>query len=317
MTLEYLLRACELCEHGSAVAALRQVVFSNGRLTAFSGVVQYQAPSGLDPSENFAVSDDRLSVALRNCGEDFVLDTTKDFLRFKNGPLAIRVRKITEGFQNHERIAIPKSAAGQKTKNLHAALKRVQPFMSSDASRPWSVSVLLKDGYAWATNNLALVRSPIDLNLEMQIPAPTVDFLCSLPDLSHYHIDDQRRIIFMSGRTLMRSPQTSAPWPDLDKFFAKMPKKLEEIPPSMSVATRTVGKLADRFVSLSKKQVEARETALESDYEVDFAKGTGKYSAKLLTLILEHATHADFSFYPDPIFFRGELLEGTAVGMRE
>lgn len=315
--IEYIIKACEVCEHGSSVAGFTQIVFEGGRLSAFNGLLQYQAPSGLEKEERFAVSEKRLALALRSCGEDLKLSATKEFLRLKNGPLSIKVRRIEEGIADFERITIPKSAATQKAAELHAALRRIQPFISSDASRPWSVSVSVKKGYAWATNNLALVRTPVPgFKEEMRIPAPMVDFLCALPTLGYYHIDDKARLIFTHEKSLIRSPQGANEWPDTSKFFAKMPKKLPEIPKEMAEAANTVGKFADRFTSLSKTQIESKQAAMETEYDIDFSKGKGQYSAKLLTLILAHATHADFSFYPEPIFFKGDKLEGTAVGMR-
>lgn len=317
--LVHLIRACELCEHGSASAALRQIVFSDGRVTAFNGILQYQALSGLEKEEKFAVTEQRLAVALRSCSEGVQLSATKEFLKLKNGPLTVKVRKVTENVAEHERIALPKTAAHQSAKELGLALRQVKPFVSTDASRPWSVSVLIKDGYAWATNNLALVRVPVDTGLPvMKIPAPTVDFLCSLPELGVYDLDANGRLTFSTvDKALLRSPQAVADWPDVSKFFSKMPKDLPPLPAELSDAARTVSKLSDRFVSLAKNQIESKHDAIESEYEVDFSKGKGKYSARLLNLILENATHADFSFFPEPIFFKGEHgLEGTAVGMK-
>lgn len=316
--VDYLMTACDVCEHGSSVSNLTQIVFEGGRLSAFNGIIQYQAPSGLEASENFAVSEKKLLAALRACGDDMKLDTTKDFLRLKNGPLSIRVRKIEgEQLTSHERIKLDKRAANQKADELHAALRRVQPFISTDASRIWSVSAMVKGGYVWATNNMSLVRSPISIKHDMVIPAPMVDFLCALPSLGHYDIDDNGRLVFSFEKSLVRCPQSAAPWPDLSAFFAKMPKKLPEVPEDMATAASMVGKFADRFASVSSKQIESKQETIEATYDVDFAKGKGTYSAKLLTLVLAHATHIDFSYYPDPIFFKGEGIEGTAVGMKK
>lgn len=315
---EYLARACDICEHGSPVAGLSQIIFEAARLSAFNGLIQYQAPSALDPEEHFAVSEKRLAQALRSCGEDLKLTTTKEFLRLKNGPLTVRVRKIEGALVDLERIKMSKSAAKQPAAELHEALRRLQPFVSSDASRLWSVSVMVKDGYAWATNNLALVRTPVpSIKGTMRIPSQMVDFLCALPTLGFYEVDDKERLVFSYQKSLIRCPQSSSEWPDLSKFFAKMPKKLPEVPKELALAASTVGKFADRFTSISAKQVEAKQESIETEYEVEFAKGKGTYSAKLLSLILTYATHADFSFYPDPVFFRGEKLEGTAVGMAQ
>lgn len=316
--IEYLLTACEVCERGAAIAELRQVLFADGRLSAFNGIYQYQAHSGLPREERFAISEQRLASALQSCTEELQVTSTKEFLKLKNGPFTVRLRKI-ETQRVLERISIPKQAATQKPTGLQAALRLVREFISTDASRPWSTAALLKEGYAWATNNLALVRVPVTIPAALEgikIPVPVVEFLCSLPSLDHFHIDSVGQLIFASGRALVRFPQAQADWPDLAKFFDKMPKELPPLPPEMRRAASQVGKFADRFVSVEQLKVEGKSESMETEYEVDLEKGKGLYNSKLLSLIVAHATHADFSFYPEPIFFKGDGIEGTAVGMK-
>lgn len=315
----YLLKACEVCERGASISKLRQVGFRDSRLHAFNGIYQYQAPSGLPPEEEFAVSEERLVSALRSCAEGTIASVTKDFLRLKNGPLTVRVRKVQTPV-DYDRITMPKSAANQRCVDfgLLAALQAVRPFISDDASRPWGMSVLLKNGYAWATNNLALVRSPLKIPALLEgvkLPAPAVHFLCDFPELGHYHIDEQARIVITLDKALVRFPQSRPEWPDVDRFFAKMAKNLAEVPEELRTATEVVRKFTDHFVSLSAEKVESKNEALESEYEIEFKKGIGRFNAKLLSLILSVTTHADFSFYPEPIFFRGERIEGTAAGI--
>jgi hypothetical protein len=315
--ISYLLTACAICERNGIVGALRNVRFEGGRIQAFNGLLQYQAPSTIDAAESFMVSHERLATALRACGDEVSIDSTKDFLRLKHGPFKVRVRKLAQEESGLPRISIPKSAQQQKAGDLLQALRRVQPFISTDASRAWSVAALVKDGYVWATNNLALVRTPVEMKTTMKIPSTAVDFLCSLPSLDYWHVDEHSNLIFVSGKQLIRCPQASADWPDVEAFLKKMPKKMPEIPAPMREAAQTVGRFADRHVGLDSSKVESKTQSMETEYEIDFEKSAGVYNAKLLALILEHATHADFSFYPEPIFFRGEALEGTAVGVKQ
>lgn len=317
--INYLLKACEVCERGASIAKLRQVGFRDSRLHAFNGIYQYQAPSGLPPEEEFAVSEERLISALRSCAEGTVASVTKEFLRLKNGPLTVRVRKVQTPI-DYDRIAIAKSAANQRTSDfgLLDALKAVRPFISDDASRPWSMSVLLRDGHAWATNNLALVRSPLPLPSMLEgvkLPAAAVHFLCDFEELGHYDLDDRSRVIVTLGKALVRFPQSQPEWPDVARFFEKMPAQIAEVPDELRAATDQVRKFTDHFVSLSAEQVSSKTEALESEYEIEFKQGAGLFNAKLLSLILSVATHADFSFYPAPIFFKGSRIEGTAAGI--
>jgi hypothetical protein len=150
----------------------------------------------------------------------------------------------------------------------------------------------------------------------IKIPVPAMDFLCALPKLDYYHLDDQKRVILTSDKALIRFPQSQPDWPDVARFLVDMPKKLPEVPAEFKAAASQIERLSDRFMSMSALKIEAKTESLESEYEVEFAKGKGTYSARLLALILSIATHADFSFFPQPIFFKGVGIEGTAVGIR-
>lgn len=314
-TIGYILRACDVTHSGAMIEKLRRLVFADGRLQAFNGMVHFQAPSGIAAEEQFSVSEEKLASAVSSCGETAEISVTKDFLRVQQGPFKVRVRKLSFDDCYYRRLSMPKSAAQQTAVGLRDALREVQDFISTDASRPWSCSAMVKEGYVWATNNLSLVRAKVDLDIEMRIPVAAVRFLCELPSIDHYHIDENR-LLFNCGKIIVSVPQSNAEWPDVSAHFKKMPKKLSPIPDDMKTASRMVGRFSERFTSLSTSLVQSAEQTIETDYEVDFAKGKGQYNAKLLTLILEHATHADFSSYPEPIYFRSDKIEGTAVGIR-
>lgn len=314
--IEHLLKACDICETNGLIGSLRNVRFHDGRLSAFNGVLHFQAPSTLDVTENFEVSHEKLAKALRACGENMTIGVSPDFLQLKNGPLRVRVRKLEPG-ASLDRISVPPSVQEQKGADLLPALRIVRDFISTDASRPWSVAALIKDGYVWATNNLALVRTPISIPVEMRIPAAVVYFLCDLPTIDYWHVDDKQRLVFICGRELIRAPQSAALWPDMVPFFSKLPAEMPEIPLALREAASVVTRFADRHVGLDASKVETKTAGMETEYDIDFTKGAGTYNARLLSLILERATHADFSFYPAPIFFRGDALEGTAVGIKQ
>lgn len=317
--IEYLIKACEVSERGAALPEMRRICFKDARLQSFNGVVHFQAPSGLASSEAFMVSEDRLLAALRSCSEKTEIGVTKDFLRLKTGPLIVRVRKLEGEAVFYNRLSIPASAKNQKAEGLREVLLAIRDFISTDASRPWSVAALLHDGWAHATNNLALVRVPLPKalrKLELKLPVAGVNFLCELPSLDHYHIDDHNHLIINCDKMLVRIPQSLPEWPDLSKFFAKMPKRLPPISEELRLAVESVQKFSERFVSLDKVKVAARAETIESDYEIDFAKAKGTFNAPLLRLILSSSTHIDFSTFPEPIFFSNSEsgLEGTAIG---
>lgn len=313
--LDSLQLACKVCESGAALERFRHIVFSDGQVRAFNGLVSLQAPFDAG-GEEFAVNEDRLARALDACAGDELKITFNDkLLVFKQNKLTIRVRKLDATPVYNPRLTLPGKDARMDAKGVQEALRTVAPFISADASRPWSVSVLVKDGHAWATNNLSLVRSPVpDKSMALRIPSAAALLLLELPALD-WIARDGNLIYVGCKRTALSFPEAAGEWPDTAKFFAGQPKQLPKLDDELQKAAKTVEKFADRFVTLNASSVETKTNTLESEYEVQVKKGTGTYSARLLSLILSHATHADFSSFPKPIFFAGEGLEGTAVGV--
>lgn len=309
--------ACSVCESGAVIERYKHIVFTEGTLRAFNGAVSVQAPSSLDESESFAVNEERLMQALSACaGEGVEVKVKPEHLVLKQGKLTVRVRKLDAAAVFHDPVLEPAKKARIKSPDFQEALRAVAPFMSSDASRPWTTSILFKDGFAWATNNLALVRYPLATPIECCIPAAAVPVLESLPSID-WVAAEKERIVVASGTVRIATPAASAPWPEtIASYFAKAPKKLPLLPPDLLEAAKVVEKFAERFVSLKPEKVEGKLATIESEYEIEVKDGKGAYPAKLLLLILNHATHADFSTYPAPIFFAGEKLRGVAVGAR-
>ena len=315
-TLDFLNVACQVCEHGSALERFRHIIFERGAMRAFNGVAYYEAASEFDATEHFAINELKLEQALRaTIDNEVTVKTNAEFIILKQGKLTVRVRKLPPDEVDHPHP--PRISKDLKVKlNFRAALEAVAPFVSSDASRPWSVSVLIKDGYLWATNNLSMVRSPIeDKKLKGRIPGAVIPLLLMLPKFDAVALNDQLMSVWY-GRSLLTFPQSLGEWPEVDHFYANRAKKLPKIEDDMLAAARTVEKFADRFVTLTDTNVAGKMATIESEYEVAIMKGKGTYSARLLSLVLSHATHADFSKYPEPVPFESSLLEGVAVGVR-
>lgn len=320
MNLEPLKIACDVCESGAVLERYKHIVFDENQVRAFNGVVSFEAPFDLD-GERFAVNEERLSRALSACeGEDLKVSQTKDFLVFKQGKLTIRVRKADPDAVFTAKLEPPSGRSRASAGGILDAIRQVAPFVSADASRPWSVAALVKDGYAWATNNLSLVRCPIVSALKSEreffcrIPAVAIPLMLMLPEAEWIARKETNIFLGVGGGTFA-FPENAAEWPDVEKFFAGMPKTMPLLDPALLVGAKTIEKFSDRFISLNNQALEGKSATMESEYEVQVEEGKGTYSARLLSLILTHATHADFSPFPKPIYFRGPRIEGTATGV--
>jgi hypothetical protein len=288
-------------------------------MQSYDGVIQFQARSIFPKESEFCLSEAKLAHALSMISPPDKITETAENLILKRGPLSVRVRKLDFKLGFFDVFGMSKNA--KSADGFLDSLKLVAPFMSEDATRAWSTSVLFKDGYAWATNNLALVRTPAPASLfkrAVAIPAAAVNHLCTLDAIDLIDLDDKGSVTVVAGKSGFRFTTMSTEWPESIKtMFAAMPKTLPPLPKEMVEATSTIAKLSNRFASLDARAVRSSTDQLDSTYEIEVAKGKGTFSARLLALIALYATHADFSFFPKPVFFKGEKIEGTAVGMHE
>lgn len=306
-----------VCERGAALEQFKQIVFSEGRVRAFNGLVALQAPSGLDKAESFVVNFDRLALALRAvAGEEFEVVLKPEFLVLKRGKLTVRIRKLSAESNYHAAIAPPPKAQRVAATGFLQALSAVAPFVSDDASRPWSVAALLRGGYLWATNNLALVRYPLSMpeGTEIKIPGQAVPLLLELNEVTWYSRQGNSVVLACPDGGLS-FPEANGDWPDVATFFKGRPKKLPKADPELHEAARTVAKFADRFVALKDGALASGVETIESEYEVEVKGGKGSYNAKLLALVAEHATAIDFSSFPKPVHFQAGEMQGLMIGV--
>lgn len=313
----------KVCERGSPLQQFRHITFEEGTVRAFNGLVHMQAPSALDHEEAFAVSFDRLATALRAVeGDEFEVKQKGEFLVLKKGRLTVRVRKLSTDGVYSAALKHPPKAQRTAAPGFQLALHACAPFVSADASRPWSVAALARGGYLYATNNLSLVRFPFEFPEELKIPGPAVPLLTELSSVDW--ISKQGNLILVGcGEALLSFPEAAGEWPKVEDFFAPMPKKLPVADGLLLEAAKTTEKFADRFVSLTDSSIEGKVATIESEYEVDLPNGKGIYNARLFSLVASVASHIDFKTYPKPVFFRATWhfgdeegpLEGMMVGV--
>jgi hypothetical protein len=311
-----LLLTSMVCERGASLEQFRRIVFDDKTVRAFNGLVHLQAWSDLDYSGGFAVNFERLASALRAVeGDAFEVKVTDQFLVLKKGKLTVRVRRLPVDTSYQGAISAPAKRDRTKATGFLDALRAVAPFISDDASRPWSVSALMRGGWLYATNNLSLVRNPIeDAGEELRIPGQAVPLLLALEEIEWY-AKDKTNIIIGCPDGLLSFPESSGEWPDVAAFFASRPKRLPKAAPDLHEAATTVEKFADRFVTLNDGSLKSNVETIESEYELTVSKGQGTYNARLFSLVAEHATHIDFGTYPKPVHFLAGEMQGLMTGV--
>jgi hypothetical protein len=202
------------------------------------------------------------------------------------------------------------------------ALRRMKPFISQDASRPWSNGVLLKSGAMYATNNVILVSLPFPAPIEVSLPTAAVDELIRVNQDPKEVLQTEHAIYFIYDRFWMRVLHSVLPWPDVAGMLEKFDfDALEVVPGQLLDAVRKIAHFHPDpkfpvviFDSTGIHTMDGQHRASVEGMELP----DGKYRAEIIQLVLNEAIKADFTKYPAPCPFSGmDKLRGMVVGVRQ
>lgn len=199
-----------------------------------------------------------------------------------------------------------------------AVLRRLKPFISEDASRVWSTALLFTERYVYATNNIIIVRCPIDWSdVQVAVPATTVDRIIEIADTPSQIFLADNSVTFEYDDVWMRSQLVNEPWPDVERFFTAPFGDLPAVPPDLRKAVERIRVFCanEKFPTIqlgTTLKTDAGEQSAEYD---GFDLPDSKFHADQLLKVLSVATHVDFSAFPKPCPFKGNNIEGLFVGL--
>ena len=206
---------------------------------------------------------------------------------------------------------------------LMNALAIAQPFIGTDASRPWGTGALLDGSSIFATNNVVIVE------VYTGVPFP---FRCNLPGATVKELlrIGEKPIAVQGSRTSLtfhyesggwlKTQLYSSEWPDVRRIVGAE-CDLETIDDRIFDALETLRPFVDPTYGrvLLTEQGISTEDGEQEGAHVDIKDFTvrGVYNLGMLQLLSEIATEVDFSKYPQPCLFQGDHLRGAIIGMRE
>lgn len=203
---------------------------------------------------------------------------------------------------------------------LLQALKSVQAFIGTDASRPWSNGVLLRGQSAFATNNVCLVEYWLGETLPfvVNLPAAAVKEVIRVNEPPEYLQLASNSITFRytDGRWI-RSQLYSTEWPDLERVL-NIPGSAIPVHDKLFEGLEVIRPFADKMgrVAFSNGCIRTHESNDGAEYALEGFSFEGIYQIDMLLLLQNVATSADFTSYPKPCVFYGDRLRGAIVGMK-
>jgi len=299
------------------ISSMAHFIISDGTVRGFNGTLALCAKLPLDIT--CAPLAEPLIKAIGNCTETINMSmTSAGMLRIHSGKFKVNIPCAetipSEILPEGERIEFDGQA-------VLAAFKALFSFVGNDAARPWSNGVLLREGGAFATNNVCLVEywmGSVFPHLA-NIPASAVREIIRINEPPVYGQMTETSITFHynDGRWV-RSQLLNTEWPDLKRVLdvESYPIPIDK---NLFVALEAIKPFRDE---LSKVffQPDAVGTKPSSDdgssYVLDAFNYEGIYQMDMLALLNGVADTIDFTQYPSPALFFGKNLRGAIVGMR-
>lgn len=305
--------------------ALKHFQIKDGRVQAYNGLIALSTPIDCDldvrPLANPFVH------AIGLCTDTVALHVTE------SGRLAVRsegfkvfIDCTEEEFPGVEPVGDNVDLDG----SLLQAVEKVEPFMGTDASHPWSHGILFAGQSAFATNNILLVEHWLGYSIPTPfgVPAMCVKELLRIGEEPVAVQSDGRTVTFHfeGGRWLHSKLLVIENWPDphalLDGAFADTNIDPQPVPEEFFNAVEKLRPFTDSLNTLHLNDdgvistADIEDTGAHLEITPCTALG-GAYSADQLLRLRGVANSADWSFYPKPCPFFGDMLRGVLVGLRK
>lgn len=298
------------------IPAITHFAIRDGTVRAFNGIIALSSPIACNL--NCTPKAIPMIHAIGKCTDTITMTLTQaGRLNIRSGNFKAFIDCVEETNSHLEPEGERLEIDGEE---LLKAFKSIQNFIGTDASRPWSMGILLKGQSAFATNNICLVEYwlgtefPHVVNIPRSAIAEIVrinepPLYCQIAENSlSFHYDD--------GKWL-RTQLYETEWPDLGKVL-NVESNPTFIPSELFIGLANLKPFVNEYrqVILSENKIRTHNDETEgAAFELDWIHKDAIFSIDMLQLLEGVATSADFNRDGASMFF-GERLRGAIIGMR-
>ena len=296
--------------------ALTHFHIRNGTIIGYNGAIAINAPLNLDL--NCSPKAIPFVKAIQACkGGTIQLHITPNGkLAIRSGDFLVFVECIEEGYPDVK----PEGEQIKFEGSILDAMRALEPFISIDASRPWSRGVLFRRSSAYATNNITLVEYQLtkEFSKELNVPAEAIQELLRIgrePETIQI-AEGSVTFHFASGRWL-KAQSLSTTWPDVSKILNR-PFNPQKLPERFFTVLRDLLPFineAEQVRFRDNKLATAQVDDIGASMLFDGIPNGPIFNIKQLLLLENIITGIDFSLYPEPCLFSGKNIRGAIVGM--
>ena len=305
------------------VPELTHFCIENGRIKSYNGRIALSCPIPLDL--NVRPKAVPFIAAIRACETEVALHMTP------TGRLGIKAGKFKAFIECDEKPfpeVFPDGTLMECPDDFLHTLRLLEPFVSDDASRPWSRAIHFKGDHALATNNVVLVQHKMKATFPRDCALPHAGVMEALrigENPISLLMAENHLSLYYEGDRWLRVQLITEPAPDMHAVIEAnwaSPADFVNVPADLPAALDTLSPFIDKVgaVHFGEGRVHTSPHDGEGASVAVAHTAAGAYSFAHLrdwTRLLETGDLLwEPSKYPRPVPFFAKGIKGLIIGMR-
>jgi DNA polymerase III sliding clamp (beta) subunit (PCNA family) len=296
----------------------------NGRIQGSNGRITIDAPIPQLKDLNVTVPSDKFIKAINSCKEEPKIKVSeKGNMSIVSGKFRARIPLAEH--DKYPKVELPAdNYIPINNQQILPILKRLKPFVGSDASRKWINSIYIHNGFAYATNNPVMARVPVEYDINGILPIFGIDELIRInKEPIRVHITENAIYFDLDDDVWIKIQTINSPWPDVESLFKSVDfSNLIIIPENLKEAIETIVPFCVdvKFpeIQFGKNWVTTADGDSRAMVEDIPLNSNSNWHALNFLLVLSEALGYDLTPYPKPCPWKGKGgIEGVMIGLKK
>jgi len=273
-----------------------------------------------DIDGEFLVPGVELERILKRLPDDPKIDINNGKVTLRSGRFHGSLQTLDLGEWLFEEV---NNAPWQPIPNLLPIFKDLRPFISENAVHRWAMGIAITDGWALASNNIALAGAKSDTAaVAAIIPSWVIDFIMQRRDgIQQWAVTDHYMAFRWASGAWMRSTLIDDKFPErAAEMIKQVTTPTQPVSEEYRDAVLRVASLSEEGISIYKDRVTGRtaktELIEELSSEVPKDNEYSRWGEQFIEPVMAVATAWQPSNWPQPASFVGERVRGVISGRR-
>lgn len=315
------------------IGAYTHLHLKGGRVYASDGALTASAP--ISEALEHVVPAEELDKALQIFGSDAEYIWSEDTLLVKKGR-----RKMTIRLLKPDQVSLlePTVSKQMVPKDFKQCLKKIRPFLSDDASRPWALTAWLRPDAGGkhvciATNNITVAEvsmedsSRFESSIDIQIPNYAIDFLLNREQsVTHIGVENNKVSFWFEDDSQVTAQLFAVKMPEaVPNILSLLEKELAgvslfQLTDEWREAYKSIVMLSPEELTIGPEIMKAGRKQCILEIEInshpprDTTKAESHWNPKFLSPVVDLATYIDLGSYPKASGFFGPGVRGLIIG---